>query len=350
MDEAAAVEAKTAESTPFDLGRLADHCRMAIPEFAQGLEISRIKGGSSNPTFMVTAGGRRFILRKKPEGPLLPSAHQVEREHKVMAALGQTDVPVPRMRLLCEDASVIGTPFYIMEFVEGRIFRDARLPGMTPGGRAAIYDEANAVLARLHAIDPAQVGLAGYGPPGNYFERQIRRWTSQYRAAESETIPAMEALIRHLPTRIPADDSVGIAHGDYRLENMIFHPTEPRLLAILDWELSTLGHPLADLAYSCIVYHSTSETFGTLRGINLAEAGIPDEAAHVKAYCDRTGRADIEDWEFYLAFSIFRLASIGQGVYRRAQAGMSDAARSGGSTASVWERAETAWAIASRVR
>ncbi|WP_309644027.1 phosphotransferase family protein [Phenylobacterium sp.] len=281
------------------------------------LSVSQFKGGASNPTYLLTAGSGRYVLRKKPPGVLLASAHQVDREYRVMKALGEVGFPVPKMRALCEDESVAGTSFYVMDFLEGRIFRDARLPGLEPAERSAIYDELNAVLARLHAIDPQAVGLADYGRPGNYFERQIGRFIKQYRGAETETIPAMEALIERLPGRIPTDGPVTIAHGDYRLENVMFHPTEPRIIAVLDWELSTLGHPLADLAYTCILWHSRSESWGTLDGIDLAKAGIPTEAEHVATYCRRTGRDGIPDFAFYLAFSIFRLASISQGVFKR---------------------------------
>ncbi|MDP3745815.1 MAG: phosphotransferase [Phenylobacterium sp.] len=281
------------------------------------LSISQFKGGASNPTYLLSAGEARYVLRKKPPGLLLASAHQVDREYRVMKALGDVGFPVPRMRALCEDDAVIGTSFYVMDFLEGRIFRDARLPGLEPAGRTAIYDELNAVLARLHAVDPVAVGLGDYGRPGNYFERQIGRFIKQYRGAETEVIPAMEALIEQLPGRIPAEGPVTIAHGDYRLENVMFHPTEPRIIAVLDWELSTLGHPLADLAYTCILWHSRSESWGTLDGIDLAAAGIPTEEEHVAAYCRRTGRDGIGDFPFYLAFSLFRLASISQGVFKR---------------------------------
>jgi aminoglycoside phosphotransferase (APT) family kinase protein len=260
---------------------------------------------------------RRFVLRKKPTGPLLPSAHQVEREHRIMAALAATDVPVPAMRHLCEDPTIIGAAFYVMDFLEGRIFRDAALPDLSATERSAVYDHLNAVLARLHQVDYAAVGLGDFGRPGGYFERQIARWTRQYRGAETETLPAMERLIEALPGRAPADDAVSIAHGDYRLENVMFHPTEPRIIAVLDWELSTLGHPLADLAYNCFLWHSESPSWGTLSGVDLARSGIPTERAYVEAYCRRTGRNGVGDWSFYLGFSVFRLAAISQGVYRR---------------------------------
>ena len=224
------------------------------------------------------------MLRKKPPGQLLASAHQVDREYRVMKALGGVGFPVPVMRALCEDDSVLGTSFYVMDFMEGRIFRDARLPGLAPAERAAIYDNLNDTLARLHAVDYAAIGLSDYGRPGNYFERQIGRWTKQYRGAETEAIPEMEALIEQLPARLPADDTVTIAHGDYRPENVMYHPTEPRIIAVLDWELSTLGHPLADLAYNCILWHSRSESWGTFDGIDLKASGLPTEDDYVAAY------------------------------------------------------------------
>ena len=318
-----------------------------VEGYAGPLSISQFQGGASNPTYLLTAGSGRYVMRKKPPGQLLASAHQVDREFRVMKALGAVGFPVPRMRALCEDEGVVGTSFYVMDFLEGRIFRDARLPGMTPAERAAIYDELSAVLARLHRIDPAAVGLSDYGRPGNYFERQIGRWIKQYRGAETETIPAMEALIEALPGRIPADDTVTIAHGDYRLENVMFHPTEPKIIAVLDWELSTLGHPLADIAYNCILWHSRSESWGTLDGIDLATSGIPSEAEYVAAYCRRTGRDGIPDFNFYLAFSMFRLASIGQGVFKRNLDGIGTREPSTDNSG-TWVLAEGALAVLNR--
>ncbi len=307
-----------AEKHRFDEGRLAAYLKEAIPDFGAGLDVRQFQGGASNPTFLLTAGdGRRYVLRKKPPGQLLASAHQVDREYRVMKALGETDVPVPRMRCLCEDADIIGTSFYVMDFLDGRIFRDATLPGLSRAERAAIYDDLNATLAKLHKVDFNVIGLGDYGKPGDYFERQIGRWIKQYRGAETEHIPEMEALIEALPGLIPADRSIAIAHGDYRLENVMFHPTEPRLIAVLDWELSTLGHPLADIAYNGFLWHSESPSWGSLVGVDFATTGIPTEADYVAAYCRRTGRDGIPDWNFYLAFGIFRLASISQGVYKR---------------------------------
>ncbi len=309
----------------FDERRLDAYLQGAIEGFGQNLSIRQFQGGASNPTFLLATetpdGPRRYVLRKKPPGQLLASAHQVDREYRVMKALGATGVPVPVMRALCEDPEVIGTAFYVMDFLEGRIFRDAALPGIEPAERAAIYDELNATLAKLHQVDFEAVGLGDYGRPGGYFERQVGRWTKQYRGAETEAIPEMEQLIAELPGRIPADDSVSIAHGDYRLENVMFHPTQPKLIAVLDWELSTLGHPLADLGYNAFLWRSDSPSWGMLQGVDFATSGIPTERAYVEAYLKRTGRDSVEDWPFYVAFGVFRLASISQGVYARILAG-----------------------------
>ena len=301
----------------FDVAPLAAWFEARVEPLSAPLELNQFHKGESNPTFLLNSGAKRWVLRKKPPGQLLASAHQVDREFRVMSALGAQGFPVPTMRALCEDASVIGTPFYVMDFLEGRIFRDARLPGLAPTERAAIYDNLNATLARLHGIDVAAAGLSDYGRPGNYFQRQIDRWTRQYRGAQTEDIPEMERLIETLPGAIPPDEAVSIAHGDYRLENVMFHPIEPRIIAVLDWELSTLGHPLADIAYGCILYHSASESWGTLDGVDLKSAGIPTQDEYVAAYCRRTGRDGIPGFNVYLAFSMFRLASIGQGVFKR---------------------------------
>ena len=312
-----------------DMARLEPWFREAVESPAAPLTLNQFNRGASNPTYLLTAGDKRWVLRKKPPGELLASAHQVDREYRAMSALGSIGFPVPKMRALCEDVSVVGTTFYVMDFLEGRIFRDARLPGMEPVERAAIYDNLNDTLSRLHKVDFASIGLADYGRPGNYFQRQIDRWTRQYRGAETEVIPEMERLIAELPARIPPNDEVSIAHGDYRLENVMFHPTEPRIIAVLDWELSTLGHPLADIAYGCILYHSESESWGTLSGVDLKAAGIPSESEYVAAYCHRTGRDGIPGFNVYLAFSMFRLASIGQGVFKRNLIGIGNAPASG---------------------
>ena len=338
---------QTREISPaqrFDIGALETYLAAGIADF-RGLEdVRQFQGGASNPTFLLIErgdDGRLFVLRKKPPGKLLASAHQVDREYRIMDALAATDVPVPRMRLLCNDDSIIGTGFYVMDYLEGRIFRDARLPDQSPAERTAIYDALNATLAKLHKVDYAAVGLGDFGRPGNYFERQIGRWTKQYRGAETEHIAAMERLIAYLPQNIPADDTVTIAHGDYRLENVMFHPTEPKLIAVLDWELSTIGHPLADIAYNCLLWHSTSEIWGTLRGVDFGTSGIPSEAEYRAAYCRRTGRTEIPHWNFYLAFSLFRLASISQGVYKRILDGVASTDREAVNDTAA--RAEQAW-------
>jgi aminoglycoside phosphotransferase (APT) family kinase protein len=306
----------------FDEGRLDRWMRANVEGYLGDLEVRQFAGGASNPTFLLTSGGRRYVLRKKPPGQLLSSAHQVDREYRVMAALKDTDVPVPVMRGVCNDSDVIGTSFYVMDFLEGRIFRDASLPGMAPAERAAIYGELGATLAKLHQVDWQAAGLGDFGRPGTYFERQIARWTRQYRDAPLPPVPAMERLIKELPRHVPADQSVAIAHGDYRLENVMFHPAEPRLVAVLDWELCTIGHPLADVGYSGFLWHSHGASWGTLDGIELGGSGIPTEDEWIEAYCRRTGRERIEGWNFLLAFSVFRLASISHGVYARALAGI----------------------------
>jgi len=312
---------EVAPAQRFDTAALKAHLERHIDGFGQDMAVQQIKGGASNPTFKLTtqalAGPLHYVLRKKPPGQLLASAHQVDREYRVMKALEGCGVPVPRMRHLCTDDSVIGTAFYVMDFLEGRVFRDAALPGVSKADRAAIYDELNATLAKLHQVDYEAAGLSDFGRPGGYFERQVSRWIKQYRGAETQNIPAMERLIEELPGLIPPDQSVAIAHGDYRLENTMFHPTQPRLIAVLDWELCTIGHPLADIAYNCFLWHSESPSWGTLIGVDLATSGIPSEAEYRDAYCRRTGRTAIPDWNFYLAFGVFRLASISQGVYRR---------------------------------
>jgi aminoglycoside phosphotransferase (APT) family kinase protein len=306
----------------FDVGALERYLAERIPGFTAPVEVRQFLGGQSNPTYHLAAGGRQYVLRRKPPGPLLPSAHAVDREHRVITALGGTDVPVPRTHLLCEDASVVGTPFYVMDFVPGRIFADPMMPGIGRAERAAIYDAMNDVLARLHRVDWKAAGLADFGRPGNYFARQIHRWTSQYRASETERIESMERLIPWLPAHVPPDDDTRLVHGDYRPGNLIVHETQPRIVAVLDWELSTLGHPLADLAYNCVPYHTgPGDNLGGVEGVALDDLGIPTEQDYVAAYCRRVGRAGIDDWDFYVAFALFRLAAIAQGIMGRVVAG-----------------------------
>jgi aminoglycoside phosphotransferase (APT) family kinase protein len=305
----------------FDEARLADYMRANVEGFHGPLTVLQFEGGQSNPTFHVSDGnGRMYVLRKKPPGKLLPSAHQVDREYRVIKALSDhTDVPVPKPYALCRDSSVIGTDFYIMQFLAGRILADPKMPGIPPADRGRIFDSMNDVLARLHNVDYRAVGLGDYGREGQYIQRQIARWSSQYDLSRTEHVEAMENLKQWLPANIPPGDETRINHGDYRLGNTIVHPTEPRIIAVLDWELSTLGHPLADLAYNCMMYHF-GEGFGAsggYAGTDLEAFGIPNEDEYLAAYACRTGRAAIPSWDFYLAFSLFRLAAIVQGVYKR---------------------------------
>jgi len=333
----------------FDEKHLEEFCRAHVEDFGGTLSVRQFQGGQSNPTFLLettgSGGGKKYVMRKKPPGKLLASAHQVDREYRVMKALADTDVPVPHMYALCEDPEVIGTEFYIMEHLDGRVFRDPTLPDMDPEERAAIYDEMNAVLARLHSVDLEAAGLMDFGKPGNYFDRQIGRWIKQYRAAQTDNVPEMEELIAWLPENIPPSDDISIAHGDYRLENTMFHKTEPRMIAVLDWELATIGHPLADLAYNCMLYHMGTPSQGTLVDIDFKSTGIPAEEDYIAAYCKRTGRDRIENWNFYMAFSLFRLASISQGVYKRGLDGnaSSEKATQYGDTCRYL--ASTAWSV-----
>jgi aminoglycoside phosphotransferase (APT) family kinase protein len=296
---------------------LADH---GLPACAGGIEVQQFQGGQSNPTFALFAGSSRYVLRKKPPGKLLPSAHLIEREYRIMAALADTNVPVPVMHHLCEDPAIIGTPFFVMDYMDGRVVDDTSLPDdFTPAERGAIYGSMNAALAALHRVDFKAVGLGDYGKPENYIGRQIDRWTRQFEAAKTDPMPAMDALMAWLPANRPEGDEISIAHGDFRMGNLMLHPTEPRVIAVLDWELSTLGHPLADLGYNVMPYslpHDGTSLNG-LVGLDLAEAGIPAQEDYVAAYAKNSGRESIADINFYLAFSCFRLASICQGVHAR---------------------------------
>ena len=276
----------------FDEAALERYLAAHVSGFVTPGIVSQFKGGQSNPTFLVTSGdGKKYVVRRKPPGHLLPSAHAVDREYRVITALGTTDVPVPRTYTFCEDDGVIGTPFFVMDFVEGRIFWEPDLPGLTPKERGEIYDGMNDALAKLHGVDPVKVGLGDYGKPGNYFARQIGRWSKQYSASKAEPIEAMNRLMEWLPAHVPPGDEVAVVHGDFRLDNMVFHPTEPTVVALLDWELSTLGHPMADLSYNAMQWRLPTATGRGLGGLDLASLGIPSEADYVAAYCRRTGRA-----------------------------------------------------------
>ncbi len=302
----------------FPEDRLECYLLKQVEGFTAPLKVEQTQGGMSNPTFILTdRAGQRYVLRKKPPGKLLPSAHAVDREFQVISALWNTDVPVARPYVLCQDPSVIGTDFYIMSFVEGRVFRVQTLPHLEPAARQAIYTAMIDTLAKLHNVDYQAVGLESYGRVGGYLSRQVTRWSQQYEASKTDDLPAMDKLMAWLLKHIPADDETTIAHGDYRLENLIFHLTEPRVLAVIDWELGTLGAPLSDLAYNCLPYHVSDPTRGDITNLDYASYGIPSEEEQVARYCAQTGRKEIEHWNFYVVLSLFRLAAISQGVYKR---------------------------------
>jgi len=318
---------ETTERHRFDVECLARHLTEHLPGFAGPLTVRQFQGGQSNPTYLLSTPERRYVMRSKP-GPvakLLPSAHAIEREFRVMRALRAHGIPVPEVLLLCEDESVVGRAFFLMEHVDGRVLFDPSLPGLAPAERGAVYDEMNRVIAALHRVDVAAAGLADFGRAGNYFERQIGRWSKQYRASETEPIEAMDRLIDWLPAHVPAGDETTVVHGDFRLDNLIFHPTEARVLAVIDWELSTLGHPLADFSYLCMSWHIPPGAFRGIAGLDLPALGIPAEDEFIGRYCSRTGRGGISHWNFYLAYNLFRIAAILQGVYRRALDGMASA-------------------------
>ncbi len=339
----------------FDVNALQVWLRANLAEVVgsdfNNITLEQFKGGQSNPTYKIQLADRALVMRAKP-GPaakLLPSAHQIEREYAVMTALAKANIPVPKTLGLCTDESVIGRAFFIMDCVEGRILWDPALPDFTNAGRAAVFDEMNRVMAQLHSVDYAAIGLSDYGKPGNYFARQIGRWTKQYRASETEPIEAMERLMEWLPANIPAGEETTIVHGDYRLDNFIFHPTEPRILAILDWELSTLGHPLADFAYHCMVWKVPPNAFRGLAGVDIAALGIPKLDDYIATYCQRTGRAGIENFDYYLAYNLFRMAGILQGIMKRVVDGTasSDQALSMGKAARPM--AELGWQMAQKI-
>jgi aminoglycoside phosphotransferase (APT) family kinase protein len=331
----------------FDTALLAAWMRAHVAGFTGPIDVQQFAGGQSNPTFLVQSADHRYVLRRKPPGKLLPSAHAVDREYRVITALANTQVPVAKAFALCEDPEVIGTAFYVMDYVEGRLFWDAALPEVAAAQRWAIYEEMTRVIAALHGVDYAAVGLGDYGKPGRYIERQVARWTQQYRGSQTESIDAMERLIEWLPKHIPEDEQTSIVHGDFRLDNVIFHPHEPKILAVLDWELSTLGHPLVDLAYLCMRYHLSAEQFRGLGGIDPAALQIPSEAQCVADYCRRRGLAPVapRDWTYYLAFNMFRLTGILQGVLARAIQGNASSVTALEAGRRARPLAEQAWAL-----
>ncbi|HEY8351053.1 MAG TPA: phosphotransferase family protein [Sphingomonadales bacterium] len=332
-----------------DEAKLAAYMEAKIPGFSGPLKIEQFKGGQSNPTYKLTTPDRTYVLRRKPPGKLLKSAHAVDREFRVISALHKAGIPVAEPYVLEEDDSIIGTAFYIMAFVAGRVFWEPNLPGMEPAERAAIYDAMNDTIARLHQVDYEAVGLGDYGRPGNYIARQVARWSEQYRASKTEEIPAMDRLMEWLPAHIPQGEETSIVHGDFRIDNMIFHPTEPRVLAILDWELSTLGHPLADFSYATMLWRLPPHVFSGLKGQDLKALGIPTEEEYVAAYCRRTGRASIPHWDFYMIYNIFRMAGILQGIMGRVVAGTATSQHARDMGALAKPMAEIAWAEVERL-
>jgi aminoglycoside phosphotransferase (APT) family kinase protein len=306
--------------THFDPARLDAFIRQALPEVRGGMELQRIGGGQSNPTFFVTFSNRRLVLRTRPAGAVLPSAHAVDREYRVMKALAASEVPVPRMVLFHAELDVLGTPFYLMERVEGRVFADNTLPGLKPAERRAIYLAMAETMARLHAVDVAAVGLADYGKPGNYFERQLSRWNKQWALSRTRPNAELDALLAWLAAHVPADEQSGLVHGDFRLGNLIFHPTEPRVVAVLDWELSTLGHPLADVAYNACAWRTLPGEYGGLRGLDLAALGIPGEQEYLAHYYRARG-GEQRAAPFHYGFALMRWSVIFEGIAARAQGG-----------------------------
>lgn len=307
------------DATRIDEASLERYLSAHLEGFRGPLEAEKFAGGQSNPTYRIVAGGKQYALRRKPPGKLLKSAHQVDREYRVMKALAGSGVPVPGMYLLCQDEGVIGTQFFVMEYIEARVFWDPALPELSAEHRTRIYDDMNRILAVLASIDPMNVGLSDFGRPGSYYMRQTKRWTDQYRASQTTDIADMETLIAWLDKNMPAEDGrVSVVHGDYRLDNMLFHLTEPRCLAVVDWELSTLGHPFSDIAYQCMQWRLPNEgNFRGLGGRDRKALGIPTEEEYVARFCERTGIGSIPIWTFCLVFNFFRLAAIIQGVYKR---------------------------------
>ncbi|MBB2777258.1 UNVERIFIED_ORG: aminoglycoside phosphotransferase (APT) family kinase protein [Comamonas terrigena] len=342
----------------FDVSALEVWMSAQVAGFAGPITVEMFKGGQSNPTYKLVTPGRSYVMRSKP-GPvakLLPSAHAIEREFKVMQGLAGTDVPVPHMYALCEDESIIGRAFYIMEFKAGRVLWDQSLPGMTPQQRGAIYDEMNRVMAALHTVDVTRQGLADYGKPGNYFERQIGRWSKQYVASVTQPIDEMDKLMAWLPMNMPAsakdDSKVSIVHGDYRMDNLMFAADAPQVVAVLDWELSTLGHPLADFSYHCMAWHIPASLGRGIGGLDIAALGIPSEAEYMRRYCERTGLATPQqlqaDWNFYLAYNMFRIAAILQGIAKRVEAGTASSAQAKAAGDTARPMAQLAWSYAQK--
>ena len=330
----------------FDVDQVNRYMRQHVSGYRGPFTVQQFEGGQSNPTFLLETPSRRYVMRKQPPGELLPSAHAVDREYRVMAALKETDVPVPEMLALCEDTEVIGTKFYIMSMVEGRLFTKTALPDLPKADRAVVYHDMARILACLHQVDPIAVGLESFGRPGNYFARQVSRWSRQYRASETEKIDAMDQLIDWLPAHLPDETPPVIVHGDFRLGNVLLDETEPKVVAVLDWELSTLGDGLADLGYWCLEYYGEqSENPGWIAGANLEALGIPTEQDVIQSYCSRYGREKIDNWLFYVIYNLFRSAAITQGVYKRGLDGNASSDMALEHEAVARKRSELAWKL-----
>ncbi|MDD9981694.1 MAG: phosphotransferase family protein [Gammaproteobacteria bacterium] len=346
-DSGSPVLVEVRESHGFDIARLDAWLSDRLDGFGRGVRVRQYEGGQSNPTFLVESATRRVVLRKKPPGVLLPTAHQVEREYRILAALAGSEVPVPDVLALCEDESVIGTTFYVMAHVDGRVLSDPRLPGFEPRVRRALYLSTVAGLAAIHAVDLEAAGLAGLGPPSGYLERQIRRWTRQYEASRTDDLEAMNALARWLPEHLPTSGRTALVHGDYRIGNLVFARDTARLVGVLDWELATLGDPFADLAYLCMGYHHEGPGRPGLIPYPGDASGVPRESELLEEYCRLAGIGEIPHWRFYLAFSFFRLAAILQGVYRRGLDGNAASREALSKRELVRVCAETGWRLGS---
>lgn len=340
------------EALRFDERRLADYLAPHIEDFAPPLSVRQFRGGQSNPTYEISTRHRKFVLRRKPPGKLLRSAHAVDREYRIIAALYPTGFPVAKPYVLCEDESIIGTTFYVMEFVEGRIYWGPLLPGLSAKERSAIYDAMNATIARLHALDHEKLGLGDFGKPGNYIARQIARWAKQYQASETEKIEEMDRLIAWLPEHLPLEERTSVVHGDFRLDNMVLDPTKPKIVAVLDWELSTIGDPLADFTYHLMQWQmppgvSTSGA-ASLLDVDLDALGIPALDEYIARYCQRTGRAITPSMDYYAAYNFFRLAGIIQGIVGRVRDGTAASENAAQNAAVVRPLAERGWHFARR--
>jgi aminoglycoside phosphotransferase (APT) family kinase protein len=336
------------ERLRFDTAALDTWMAAIVAGFVGPLTVSQFKGGQSNPTYRLDTPARSYVLRRKPPGPLLPGAHAVEREARVMAALGSTGFPVPRIHGLCEDESVIGTAFFVMDMVEGRIIWEATFPGLSPTERAAHFDAMNATIAQLHSVDPSAIGLGDYGRPSNFVERQVARWSKQYEGdVEAGRVPAMDRLVEWLRANLPPDSGdARVVHGDFRCDNMIFAADAPRVAAVLDWELSTLGDPAADFVYHLMMYRMPAGMFTGLNGLDFEALGIPSEAEYIAAYCRRTGRSTLPHIDYLMVFVMFRLAAITHGIRGRLARGNASSSHAAATAAITEPLADLAWSQA----